>query len=229
MAHIHDTKQNTQTMALGWVLGGLLGVAAVVVVAGQHPQQQLFTTNAPQQQQVGFLAALLGPNLTVESFWRERWQRRPLFVKRGAGGSSFYDAFPVVRGADLLDLLATCRPHVGPNGKPAKDWRLVKQEPSGAADALPFADGPCAGERAMWEDQYCRIAHAADAFAKGFTVGINMVQGKNLRALQLAEGFTQETGMLTSVNLYWSPMGSQAFDIHYDNREVFALQVGGLD
>lgn len=243
---------------LGWVLGGLLAIAAVVAIiiggGGQqghrhhplHQQQQLFASGsdesprAPQQspppphqhqEQAGFLTSLLGPNMTVEAFWQEHWQHKPLIIKRGAAmGPTFYDAFPVVRGADLQDILATCRPHVGRHGQPATDWKIVKQElgPDGVAragDAPPFPTGPCAGERKTVEDQWCRVAHAADAFAKGFSLVINMVQDKAPRALQLVEGFQRETGMQTSVNLYWSPMGSQAFDIHYDIREVFALQV----
>jgi hypothetical protein len=96
-------------------------------------------------------------------------------------------------------------------------------------DAAPFADGPCAGESKVLEDPWCRVAHARESVKAGFSLIVNMVQDKSPRAFQLIDAFQRELGMQASVNLYYTPMGSQAFDIHYDVQDAFILQVRGLD
>lgn len=126
----------------------------------------------PTQDGPALLAALLGPNITVEAFLRDYWQQRPLLIKRPGGpeavaATRFYDAFPVVHPGEVEAVLAVSHPSVGKSGRLLPDWRLTRARhgagPDGSVaseEAPPLPDGPCAGWFKALEDRQCRVAHA---------------------------------------------------------------------
>lgn len=63
------------------------------------------------------------------------------------------------------------------------------------------------------------------ALLAGYSIVVNWMQFRSATIAQLAEVFESTFGYHTSVNLYHTPADAQAFLLHYDETDVFVLQV----
>lgn len=66
-----------------------------------------------------------------------------------------------------------------------------------------------------------------DYLHQGATLIINGVHQRVPAVVKLAAGLRHDIGYRTHVNLYCSPTTQQGFDCHYDNHDVFILQIEG--
>ena len=62
---------------------------------------------------------------------------------------------------------------------------------------------------------------------KGYSIVVNWMQFRWPAVAQLAEAFEAVFGHQTNVNLYHTPGNEQAFPLHYDETDVFVLQLSG--
>ena len=65
------------------------------------------------------------------------------------------------------------------------------------------------------------------AMDNGFSWVLNFVQFRTSPVAQLCEAFDAVFGYQASVNLYHTPAEEQAFLLHYDEEDVFVLQLAG--
>ena len=61
----------------------------------------------------------------------------------------------------------------------------------------------------------------------GYSIVVNWMQFRWPAIAQLAEAFDAVFGHQTNVNLYHTPGNEQAFPLHYDETDVFVLQLSG--
>ncbi len=61
----------------------------------------------------------------------------------------------------------------------------------------------------------------------GYSIVVNWMQFRWPAVAQLAEAFDAVFGHQTNVNLYHTPGNEQAFPLHYDETDVFVLQLSG--
>jgi hypothetical protein len=61
----------------------------------------------------------------------------------------------------------------------------------------------------------------------GYSIVVNWMQFRWPAVAQLAEAFEAVFGHQTNINLYYTPGNEQAFPLHYDETDVFVLQLSG--
>ena len=65
------------------------------------------------------------------------------------------------------------------------------------------------------------------AFAEDYTVVINNIDQKNIKIAKLCRSIEQDCLFNSSVNLYLTKSNSQGLEYHYDDQDVFILQLQG--
>ena len=157
-------------------------------------------------------AEVLRP-LSLETFFDQFWERKPLHIERGE--PRYYDG--LFSAADVDALLAQSRPRypqirVVGSGKPAPTNELLSAGwlnpvlPSHVADA--------------------RVTPLYGAYADGYTIIVELE--KLWRPVSI---FCRRMDELlhhkATAELYLTPAGAQGFDLHFDHHEVFVLQIAG--
>jgi ribosomal protein L16 Arg81 hydroxylase len=140
----------------------------------------------------------------LETFFSEHWDRRPLLVKRSDRGY-FRSLFSV---DDVDDFLSN---YGGPN---EFSLRLVKKGATPPAISLPTGVAPSLSE-----------IHAA--YREGYTLNINEMATHHPAIRRMTHAVLGDLGARPRANLYLTPPGSRAFDLHFDTHDVFILQLGG--
>lgn len=152
------------------------------------------------------LSDLLGPT-SREEFLTRHWQTEPLHIARSDPGF-----FRDLIGRDQVDhLIATqC-------GRADFPISVI----GGHLDSKETPEtGPAARSQWTAEAVYRRIG-------KGATVRIGNTKHYIPAIRRLATCLEQELSSDIAINLYMTPPAARAFGAHYDNHDVFILQVEG--
>ncbi len=149
------------------------------------------------------LARLIDP-CPLETFLSDHWDKKPLHVKRRDRGY-----FRALFSADELDDLLS-------NYGSANEFsvRLVKKDGKPANVAFPAGTPPCLSE-----------IHAA--YREGYTLNVNEMATHHSAIRRMTHAVLRDIGARPRANLYLTPPGSRAFDLHFDTHDVFILQLGG--
>ena len=152
------------------------------------------------------LDALFAP-LGWQRFLDEAWQRRPWRIARGDRG--FFSPLCAIDEVDFLIAANAGR----------EDFALSVMGRR-LDDALPEALR--GGAHGRWTP-----AKVYERLAEGATIRIGNTVRHLPNVARLAAAF--EAGLQTDVkiNLYYTPRRSQAFEAHYDNHDVFIVQIAG--
>lgn len=74
---------------------------------------------------------------------------------------------------------------------------------------------------------YWTAANTYDAFAKGSTIRIGNIASHSLHVRKLQQHFEAHLQADVNINLYLTPPASRAFGAHFDDHDVFIVQIGG--
>jgi ribosomal protein L16 Arg81 hydroxylase len=142
--------------------------------------------------------SLMSP-VPLEEFQARYWERKPLIVHRGQPGY-YGDLFT------LEDFDAS----VG------RQNRYVKTaEASSKKTAQHHGTGASAMERILSD------------MREGHTLILDAVHQHNPKLVQMCQMLTAETGFLFQTNIYLTPPNGKGFTPHWDNHDVFIMQVLG--
>jgi len=142
--------------------------------------------------------------IATSVFLAEHWDRSPLLVQ-GRGASYFETLFSL---ADVDPLLAS----YGPPGE--HDLRLVKRGGSPPTILLPAGQVPS-------------VASIHAAYGDGYTVNVNDMAPRHPALRRMTNALLGELGIRPRPNLFLTPPGSRAFDLHFDTHDVMIVQLGG--
>lgn len=148
------------------------------------------------------LAELIHP-IPASEFADRYWQRRPLLV---AGDARRFSG--LISARDIPWLLQSYRP------RPPADILLVK----GSAHYA---------RRWTYDDGTPKVDQVQAAWREGYTLVVNTVHKPWQPIARFAAALEGSLHHPVSVNLYFTPPGSQGFVAHYDIMDVFVLQIEG--
>lgn len=155
-------------------------------------------------------ARLIAP-CTLEEFFSNHYEKAFLLNQRGEPG--YYDE--VLTEADL-DLFFSL--DLNPVGiKLARDGELIPVEKwtrvieSSNRSSVTIAD----------------VEKIFRYYYEGTTIVINAAEKKIPRLAKACSAIEQETRLLFQANVYITPPGSRGFSMHYDDHDIFTLQVKG--
>lgn len=152
------------------------------------------------------LEGLLG-DIGRDLFLTDYWQRAPLHVSRGR--RNFFAGLVDMRQVDHL-LATQC-------GRPEFPISVVGRYLEGE-----YAPEPGPADRTQWTAE-----RVHKKLAKGATVRLGNMPHYVPAIRRLASGLETALSSDISINLYLTPPGARAFAAHYDNHDVFILQVEG--
>lgn len=149
---------------------------------------------------------------TEESFFDDYWQKKPLL--QDTGPADRFDG--LIQRQDIDGLVATT---------------------SSAAEAsfMLTKDGkPLSSERFLHADGFADLAAIYEAYGKGYTLILTALEKRWPSVAKLCRGLERSLvnhGVVLSrrvgANLYLTPAGTRGFDPHYDNHDVFVIQLDG--
>lgn len=152
------------------------------------------------------LEGLLG-DVGRDAFLSDYWQRAPLHIPRGR--SDYFAGLVDMRQVDHL-LATQC-------GRPEFPISVIGRYLEGEYTPQP---GPA--ERSQWTPE-----RVHKRLAKGATIRIGNMPHYVPAIRRLASRLETALSSDISINLYLTPPGARAFAAHYDNHDVFILQVEG--
>jgi ribosomal protein L16 Arg81 hydroxylase len=158
------------------------------------------------------LANLLRP-VELETFFRDHWEKQPLLVSRRQPDT--YRGLFALRDVD--QVIAFTRP---------KFLDPVDFKP-GAPPACNVIQGWLADDEPFPPVCYPDISEVHQAFERGKTVIITAMQHRWGPVAALCRNLESYFNCPVHANLYLTPRGAQGFDAHFDNHEVFVLQIEG--
>ena len=180
------------------------------------------------EQPAAFVQRLLHPIELSDFYHSGVWGRRPHHFSRSASLPHHNaDLLPVEAGGSLQRFVGRCVSAVDDNRggqlQERRDLTLVKR---GTAPSEALLDrrqlaAASTDRRVLSPDM---VGAALDA---GYSMVLNWMQFRAPAVAQLAEAFESVFGHHTSVNLYHTPPQEQAFLLHYDETDVFVLQLAG--
>lgn len=147
------------------------------------------------------------------TFFDEHWERRPLLIARN--DPTYYQS--VFSGADLDVLFTQSRPRfpqvrVASKGRPTPFESLLD---TGWLNPVTTGNVFEAHVNALY-----------DLYADGYTMVVELE--KLWRTVsELARNIDAVFNHKTTAELYMTPRGAQGFDLHYDQHDVFLLQIEG--
>jgi hypothetical protein len=71
------------------------------------------------------------------------------------------------------------------------------------------------------------MAALSEAYAQGFTILVNRIHRRSQPIAELCQNLEAALHHHVGANLYLTPAGSQGFQVHYDDHDVFVLQLDG--
>jgi hypothetical protein len=147
------------------------------------------------------LQGLIAP-MEPDKFFGCFWERAALHIPRNNP-----DYFPFL-GADLAleEIIFLSCPQ----------WGDVSVARAGTKPAdCPYTDRPP------------KLRNISAAFADKYTIVVNDMQKKDMAVAQLCRGIESDFFCRANVNLYLTNYDSQGLDAHYDDDDVFILQLRG--
>jgi hypothetical protein len=183
------------------------------------------------------LSRLLSPSPGLEAFVKDYWHRKPCLIKRK--NTTFYRN--TMRGWQVSrrmphNTMATCIKTRETLPTTAQVWSVLREGVNVQADEdyklIKRAKGPdgewwsTSPDLTTYRRGHDHIA-AKEAFMHGFTVVVNSMDHRLGAIREVAEAFEGSMGHRCSVNLYYSPPGSQGFQAHMDWMDAFVLQLEG--
>ncbi|GAB4191009.1 MAG: hypothetical protein Tsb002_19340 [Wenzhouxiangellaceae bacterium] len=144
---------------------------------------------------------------TWAGFRDDYWQQQPLHIHRGQA-----DYFATLAAVDDIDFMLGAYA-----GQPGFAISVIGSRiDSGVPEQLRSSNPR------HWtpERVYQRLA-------QGATIRIGNVARYLPEVARMAAGFEQRLQTDININLYYTPRQSRAFEAHYDNHDVFIIQVAG--
>jgi ribosomal protein L16 Arg81 hydroxylase len=161
--------------------------------------------NEARQRHVNYdLDTILWP-LTREIFFREYWTRKCCVVS-GRDPGAYNRLFSAANVEPLLSLTG-----LGPQNT----YRVVKSE-QGRTVSFEPPDGGSAG-----------IHYFYRAFSQGYTIVVDTVHTRWGAIAALCSSLQAEFDHPAECGLFFTPPRSQGFQPHYDDHDVFVLQLDG--
>jgi ribosomal protein L16 Arg81 hydroxylase len=152
------------------------------------------------------LEGLLG-DVGLDLFLSDYWQRAPLHIPRGR--RDYFAGLIDMRQVDHL-LATQC-------GRPEFPISVIGRYLEGE-----YAPEPGPADRSQWTPE-----RVHKRLAKGATIRIGNMPHYVPAIRRLASRLETALSSDISINLYLTPPGARAFAAHYDNHDVFILQVDG--
>lgn len=157
------------------------------------------------------LANLLAP-IDVDTFFRDRWEKRPLIVCRD--DEQHYRG--LFSSRDLDAVICYSRPHF--------DAAALQPTASRPATYLRGTLGPPPTNP---EEEQPSIAELRQLYEQGKSLVIWAMQHRWPTVAELCRQLEAVFGCPVHANLYLTPSGSQGFAAHFDTHEVLVLQLEG--
>jgi len=148
-----------------------------------------------------------------DAFFRDYWEKQPLFVHRNEPG--FYDG--LLSTADVEHVIAFSRPKFA-------DWGALSGEKPREAS---FVQGWPADRPMSVGGHYPGVAELGRAYGRGKTVIIMAMQQRWMPIAGLCRTLEATFHCNVHANMYLTPPGAQGFDVHFDTHEVLVLQLEG--
>lgn len=140
---------------------------------------------------------------TPDSFFNDYWEKRPLHI---SGRSPNYYT-PLMTLADVDQLLYTLKP----------DWKRLRLVDQGRYFMQNF----------LHPDGTPNLAVVYQAYNQGYSLNVLEVQERWFPLAAMVREWETYLHHPISVNLYLTPENSKAFHPHFDNHDVFILQIEG--
>ena len=168
-----------------------------IAMAAEQPESTDSTASVPFYQR-GSLESLLSP-VSEEEFRARYWEKKPLIVHR-ENPNYYGDLFSLQDFDDYLNL---------------GQGYVKTAEATGKKSSRHEGTGPQAMEKVLSDMQ------------AGHTLILDNMQAYHPRLGRLCRMLGQETGDYYQTNLYLTPAKGKGFTPHWDNHDVFILQVMG--
>jgi len=163
------------------------------------------------------LGTLLAP-ISVDTFFADYWERRPLHVPREAAGyfADLYDVSDIeeslVVGARDLDRFALVKagaPQAALEGyvvtSPAIRWKSTGKSPTAHVDPRKVAL----------------------LLERGYTLVIKDAALLSARLQRTCNRLQRDLGAYVGANVYFTPPGAQGLDAHHDTHDTLTVQIEG--
>jgi len=181
--------------------------------------QALVLASSPDpREEADYLSLLLDPVPGKDRFFEEFWQSKPAVIRRH--NATFYNS--VMQKADLDSMLY----HIETLTPENQLWKLVKRIKG--HDGESWSSSPESRTEMTGlpgNATYVDVAHAA--FSHGYSLILNRLERYWNGTSEIALSFERELGHHTTVNCYFTPIQSQAFEAHFDWMDAFVLQLEG--
>ncbi len=152
---------------------------------------------------------LISPS-TVNDFFRDHFERSYMFCERGRP-----DHYIHLLTEDDLDQFFACQ-DLSPKG-----IRVVRGGEFIPVDQWTKSSENSYGTTVVQIDQLFRH------YYEGATIVISGAENKFSSLAKACTSFEQETQILVQANIYITPPGAQGFSMHYDDHDIFTLQIKG--
>jgi len=167
--------------------------------------------------------------LPLRSFLAEHWERAPLLAHGAA------HRFAALEQARLRDApaAARCVPAVDIDELDADAVRAEAAQAGAGGAALHGRDVRLVRCEAGVERFFCAAGEAVDAAtlrdaaAAGCTVALRAANLRCSVAAAVADALSDALGLPVAANLYATPAKQHGLACHYDDHDVFALQLAG--
>mmetsp|Transcript_110424 Transcript_110424/g.319141 ORF Transcript_110424/g.319141 Transcript_110424/m.319141 type:complete len:602 (-) Transcript_110424:109-1914(-) len=176
--------------------------------AGEQPPEAPWATGRPLSSAADALAWLLWP-MSPGTFFAEYWEKKPLHLRRGR--PRYYgDVF----------------------SKAALDQHLREGTPLGYGERINLArTDPAVGKKVDMNKgsrgELADYAQVHEAWTSGGSIQVMHMQQFHEPVWKLLAALERSFGALFGTNAYLTPGGNQGFAPHYDDVEVFMLQLEG--
>lgn len=158
-----------------------------------------------------FMNDLLFP-LNVTSFYQTLWEHQPRYFHRHSDRPDYNDGFIPLDLDEFMGRAVSAKKGLeGRHLQATTDISLVKRSSMPLTKFHPDIPPAIIQEKVF----------------DGYSVVMNWMQYRSRQIGQLAEIMEQTLGYRVNVNMYHTPGGNQAFDLHYDETEVLILQLKG--
>ena len=147
----------------------------------------------------------------VGAFFARNWSRAPLLVATGGG------RFADLTSLDDLDRI------VSSLGLRSSSLRMVKD-----GQTLPpsaYTIPPAARSRGT--EAIVNAAAVYERFSEGATIVLEGIHRLSEPLAMFCRGLELDLGHRLQINAYITPTGSQGFDVHRDDHDVFVMQIWG--
>ncbi len=150
------------------------------------------------------LQRLIEP-VSPHTFFAEYWEQKPLLVKREP--RDFYGSLLTLADIDrVITTYGLFHPDISVTNKARPVQVEEYTYPTGLID----------------------VARLYQQFADGGTIILPQLHGRLPALAALCRSMEREMSIRFQTNIYFTPSNAQGFNAHYDNHDVFVLQIHGV-